>query len=209
MRGNRRSSSRRAAATLFAISATILALSMVVQARDEGTAVPTNVVITHPAYAYDFSDERILVGAAEYVFLGEVVEQVGDKGVPTSAPDIEIPQTQFLVKVITEIKGKLPPEVVVSQSSGVDKSTGDLILIDGDPVLKAGETVLFAVNTEPDFDWYTIVAGPFGATRAKDALAAEALVARFTAAERDQFVPVPDPDFVPPVADERERSQSD
>lgn len=199
MRDNRRTSSRRAIATLIAISASVAALSLVVQARDEGTAVPTNVVVTHPSYAYDYSDERILVGAAEFVFLGEVVEQVGDKGVPTSAPDIEIPQTQFLVKVITEIKGKLPPEVVVSQSSGVDKGTGDLILMDGDPLLKPGETVLFAVNSEPAFDWYTIVAGPFGATRAKDALDAEVLVTRFTLAERDQFVPVPDPDFVPPT----------
>ena len=192
--------SRSGIALAIAALVGLVALSALTAAREDETAPPTNVVVTHPAYPYDFNDKRILVGFAQYVFLGEVAEQVGNKGVPTSAPDIEIPQTQFRVKVMQEIKGKLPPEVVVSQSSALDKDTGDLILIDGDPLLQPGEVILFVANAEPEFDWYTIVAGPFGATRAKDADEAAALVTEFAQAERHQFVPVLDPSFVPPDA---------
>lgn len=188
----------------------LASFGLVTFAREsDGTTAPATTVITHPSYPYDYSDERILVGAAEFVFLGEVIEQIGNKGVPTSAPDIEIPQTQFLVKVIEPIKGRLPTEIIVSQSSGVDKSSGDLVLIDGDPLLKPGETVLFTVNAEPDLDWYTIVAGPFGATRAEDANEAAALVAQFTDAERHQFIPVPDPDFVPPDVEKEQARRSE
>ena len=177
----------------------LAALGAITAARQgEGTPVAGNAVILHPSYPYDYSDDRVLVGAAQFVFLGEVIEQVGTKGVPTSDPETEIPQTQFRVKVITEVKGDLPDEIVVSQSSGVEKSTGILVLIDGDPVLQSSETILFAVNEDKELGWYTIMAGPFGTTRANDAHDAASLVARFEQAALQQFVPVPDPNFVPP-----------
>lgn len=190
---------------VFGVLLGIASLSLVAVARDAelGTPVRPHIVITEPSYAYDFSNDQILVGTSEFVFLGQVVEQVSAKGIPTSDPEIEIPLTQFSVRVIEQIKGKLPTEgVVVSQSSGVDKSSGDLILVDGDPLLNPGEIVLFSVNLEPDFGWYQIAAGPYGAIRAKDARESDALVARFQEAEQKQFVPVVDPNFVPVVEPE-------
>lgn len=187
---------------VFGVLLGVASLSLVAVARDAdlGTPARPHIVITEPSYAYDFSNDQILVGTSEFVFLGQVVERVGTKGIPTSDPEIEIPLTQFSVRVLEQIKGKLPTDVVVvSQSSGVDKSSGDLILVDGDPLLNPGETVLFSVNLEPELGWYQIAAGPFGAVRAEDAREGDALVARFQEAEQKQFVPVVDPNFTPEV----------
>lgn len=173
----------------------VAALATVGVARDLPQASPSPAVyVVHPSYAYDVRDDRVLVGASEYVFLGEVLAQVGTEGVPTSDPEYQIPQTQFSVKVLEQIKGELPDEVVVSQGSGIDETTGNLLLLDGDPLLQPGEIVLFAANPDINVDgWYTISAGPYAAIRAKDAERADALVARFQAAAKDAFVPVPDP----------------
>ena len=161
-------------------------------AIDPPAATPAPAVyVIHPSYAYDFRDQRVLAGFADALFLGEVVKQTGSKGLPTSDPGAEIPQTQFSVKVIERITGDLPDEVVVSQGSAIDQATGDLLLLDGDPLLVPGEVVLFAVNREPDLGWYAIVAGPYGALRTKDAADADRLVAVFTLAAANPYVPVP------------------
>ncbi len=187
------SSSRRAILAAI-VAAGSLALARRGLALDTPVATPTpEVFITHPAYAYDFRDKRVLVGFADTVFLGEVVEQVGSRGLPTSDPEDEIPQTQFTVKVIERIKGDPPDKIVVSQGSGIEKASGSLVLLDGDPLLKPGEVVLFAANRSPDFDWYTIVAGPYGAIRTKDAEDAETMVSEFRAAAVDAFVPASTP----------------
>lgn len=179
-----------------AVTATVIIVAFGLQTlvqgfQESGTPVPA-VVSIEPSYGYDFGDARVLVAFADNVFLGKVIEEVGRKGRPTSAPDIEIPQTQFAVQVLEVIKGSLPETVIVNQESGIDKDTGKLYLIDGDPLLMANETVLFAVAYEPEYDWYTLVAGPFSAIRAKDAAEANLLVARFEQAELAQFLPVPD-----------------
>lgn len=188
----------------------VVALGMAAVARDLSQATPTpQVFIEHASYTNDFRDKRVLVGVSEYVFLGEVIAQVGTEGIPTSDPEYEIPQTQFSVKVLEEIKGALPDEVVVSQGSGIDKTSGALILLDGDPLLQPGEIVLFAVNPSLNFDWYTIVAGPYGAIRAKDVKEAAALVAEFRLAAQDAFVPVPDPDIQSEKDLERRQAQDE
>lgn len=170
------------------------ALSVAIVAGEAQYGSPSRpaIVISQPSYPYDFSDDRVLVGAAEFVFLGEVVARVGNKGTPTSAPDIELPLTQFSVKVLEQIKGTLPTdEIIVSQSSGIDKSTG--------------ETVIFVANYEPEFGWNQIGAGPFGSTRAKDASDAQALVTRFQEAEQNQIAPILAPNVVS-IADRQKQA---
>jgi len=150
-----------------------------------------------PMFAYQFEDDRQLIGYASDVFLGRVTAQVGSQGIGSSIPGDVIPQTQFSVEVQTVIKGQPPAVVTVSQGSGVDSDTGETVLINGDPLLQPGETVLFATNHEPDRGWYTIVGGGFGAARASSAGDAAALVTRFQQAAVNAFVPQPIPGYVP------------
>lgn len=189
---------------IAALSLGAVGLGAVAQQPDERArevAATPEIVVAFPSYAYDFSDDRILTAYASHVFLGRVIEQSGQEGLPTSSPEEVLPQTQFTVEVVVRIKGNLPDKVTVNQSSGIDQRTNQLVLLDGDPLLEKGELILFATAYEPEHGWYTIIGGPFGAKRAKDANDAAALVARFEAAEKEQFLPIPQ-DAPPPAADD-------
>ena len=116
-----------------------------------------------PEYAADFSYDRILVGASHNIFVGKVIQQVGnkDRGVG--------PETQFQVQIISNIKGNLNGNVVVDQQGGYlngvlyvvggGNGSGDVVL----PVksvtsylLQSGSTYLFATRYNSQLDWYTL-----------------------------------------------------
>lgn len=102
-------------------------------------------------YAADFSDDRILMGASHNVFVGKVIKQVGDK------QPMQIPEVQFAVEVVYNIKGNLSGTVVVDQYGGYDN--GILYYIeDAAPLLKPGATYLLATmyNRYNEEDWYTL-----------------------------------------------------
>lgn len=111
----------------------------------------------HVQYAADFSDDRILMGASHNVFVGKVIKHVGDK------QPIEIPETQFAVEVIYNIKGNLSGTVVVDQYGGYDN--GILYYIeDAAPLLKPGAAYLLATmyNRYNEEDWYILNSHPNG-----------------------------------------------
>lgn len=59
------------------------------------------------SFAFDVSDDRKLVGHAAAVFVGLVLRQAGEEGLPTSDPGMEMAQTQFSVEVLENIKGEI------------------------------------------------------------------------------------------------------
>lgn len=101
---------------------------------------------------YDTSDPRRVVGRAENVFVGRVVENRGDGGL---YPDL--PTTRFLVEPGESIKGTLNGAVTLHQMGGYD-ADGTLVTFEDDPLLVPGETYLFLARRDPRGDTYQLIA---------------------------------------------------
>lgn len=117
----------------------------------------------HPQYVADFSDDRILMGAAHNVFVGKVIRQLGEKALGSS------PETQFEVDVIFNIKGDLKENIVVNQFGGYKNGVlylmhgGDVVspgVDGGEELLAPGSTYLFVTRHLPEEDWYTFISHP-------------------------------------------------
>nr|MDQ5818384.1 hypothetical protein [Actinomycetota bacterium] len=115
------------------------------------TGTDGDVVNVEVDYAIEPTDERQLVGSATNVFVGRVIGKVGAEGAPLSGPgERVVPRTQFSVVVLENIKGDLGGEVTVSQTGGYDKSVGREVRIEGDPILKPDQELLFATSYNPE-----------------------------------------------------------
>jgi hypothetical protein len=112
---------------------------------------PENPVISSIEYnhAFDVSDIRRLVGWSDNVFIGKVKEQVGTKSKDG------IPETQFKVEVSDNIKGNFEGTVIVNQQGGYKEN--ELILIEGDQLLKEGQSYLFVTKHLKEENWNTLV----------------------------------------------------
>jgi hypothetical protein len=118
-------------------------------------------------YPVDYADDRVLVGASHNVFVGRVIAQSGqrDRGLG--------PETQFAVKIITNVKGELQGTVTVNQEGGF--KNGVLYSVGGSDVLgpngtdatyyllQPGKTYLLATRYNPTYGWYTL--NPFPTAR--------------------------------------------
>ncbi len=129
------------------------------------------VIRVEVSYGFNVKDEEKLVGFAENVFRGRVIEQVGSEKMADSASgDSGLPQTQFAVQPLENIKGELTGRVTVNQQGGSIKQNGKSkkVLIEGDPLLEPGKEYMFVTRYEEDKDWYTIAAQPFGDVKVED-----------------------------------------
>ncbi len=115
--------------------------------------------IGHPIYAFDPRDDRALTAYATDVFIGRVRGQTGAAAAPTSAPGQELPQSQFAVEVLQLLKGQAAGEVTVNQVGGLDPQANQIMLLEGDALLRPGARELFLVVSVPERGWYQIVAG--------------------------------------------------
>jgi hypothetical protein len=75
------------------------------------------VAAAHPVYVTDFSDDRKLVGASHYVFIGKVIKQLGNEKLSDGGAG-----TQFEIEVIENIKGKLVGTVAINQQGGLTEN---------------------------------------------------------------------------------------
>ncbi len=121
----------------------------------------TEIVKIHPQYAADFSNDRVLVGAAHNIFVGKVIEKVGAKDLGVG------PETQFEVEVIDTVKGILSGTVTVNQQAGY--KDGKLYVMEGDlftegsdqeSLLQIGSTYVFTTRYNEEEDWHTIISYP-------------------------------------------------
>lgn len=98
---------------------------------------------------FDVSDPNRLVGWADSVFIGKVVEQSGTKSLAG------LPETQFKVEVMDTIKGDIKGTVIVNQQGGYEGN--ELILVENDPLLENGKSYLFITKYLKDENWHTLV----------------------------------------------------
>ena len=142
----------------------------------------SNAGIGHPLYDLDPRDDRALAAYATDIFIGRVVGQTGAAGAPTSAPGQELPQSQFAVEVLQVVKGQAGGVITVNQVGGLDTQAGELMLLEGDALLRPGASELFLVVSVPERGWYQIVAAGHGHLPADDPARREALIDRFAQA---------------------------
>ncbi len=112
---------------------------------------PENPIIKTIEYSntFDLADTRQLVGWSDNVFIGKVLEQSGTKSLDG------IPETQFKVEVTDQIKGELDGTVIVNQQGGYEDK--ELILVEGDQLLKDGQLYLFVTKHLKEESWHTLV----------------------------------------------------
>lgn len=146
---------------------------------------PVKIVDAYLNEVADFSDDRILVGAAQNVFVGEVVQEVGSKRLDGT------PETQYSVKVHKNLKGKLKGEVIVNQFGGYDKdSEGNnvLVLYNEDEMLKEGRQYMFATRYLESEDWHTAITNQ-GTVELKNAEEENTSVGKIVSALKSPIVP--------------------
>lgn len=113
-------------------------------------------VDVHASYVFEAQEDPRLVGFSENVFVGTVIRNTG------STANAYIPQGQFEVQVKESIKGNLSGNVIVNQWGGYDAADQTTYLVEGDPLLKPGETAVFVTGARPGSAVQDIVAQPYG-----------------------------------------------
>lgn len=139
------------------------------------------VQTVHPHYVFDVQDDQRLVGFADNVFFGRATEKVDQ----TNLGGSEVPTTQFRVSVSEVVKGAVGDEVTVLQGGGYSAETDELLLVDGDPLLQAGQTYLFVTTNQPNGS--QLMVPKYGDLAVPNATARNALRERFEAAARHQI----------------------
>jgi hypothetical protein len=154
----------------------------------------------HGGWIADFNDPRQLVGAAQAVFVGRVVEQSGQE---EDYP--HFPRTQFKVEALHAIKSvrkldpnsieslpaepaPLPDVVTVDQYGGYTRNpTGKLTLalMDGQHLLVPGQTYLLATAYDPERNRYHVL--PHGAVPADDEDQLRAVMEQYNKAKREEI----------------------
>ena len=146
------------------------------------------------AYMFDLTDKRQLVGWADDVFVGRVIEQSSSGFVPSAGEKLmasQMPYTLFRVEVLESLKGSLSGVVELRQDG--DATT----LLESDPQLKAGEVCLFVTHgsydpkatqtgDQPAPGRPRVING-FGDVRVPEATARGAVVAEFRDAVENQI----------------------
>jgi hypothetical protein len=107
------------------------------------------IVTIHPNFVIDIYNTPELVGFSDNVFLGKVIAKKGSKSIGS------IPETQYKVEVIQNIKGNLNGVVEINQQGG--HKWNKLILMEGDKLLEAGNTYLFVTRYLQTENWHTLV----------------------------------------------------
>lgn len=102
----------------------------------------------------DLSNDRKLVGVADSVFFGQVLERLGQ------TEEFGWPETQFSVKVLQVLKGSVAGAVTVNQQGGYRQEDNSLFRMEGDPqLLETGGSYLLVTRPFQQKGWHTLVPG--------------------------------------------------
>lgn len=136
-------------------------LAIILQVTGRNFSLSHETILSELQYPADFSDDKLLVGAAHNIFIGKVIKQINTK-------DLGIgPETQFEVEVVDNIKGNIEGKVVVNQLGGY--KNGDLYITEDalftedseEPsLLQIGSTYLFSTRYNEQEEWHTLIAYP-------------------------------------------------
>ena len=159
--------------------AAILAVAYAAASRGPGGGAVRNIEVLP---AFDTGDPRKLVGFATDVFVGRVVGPRGGGG------EQDAPHTTFAVEVRESIKGRASGVVPLRQMGGRD-ADGALVLFEGQPLLRPGDTYLLVARRHPRSGEYHLVAPGDDAIRVTDGAERGELVRKYRRAHLDE-VPV-------------------
>lgn len=136
---------------IFAIPALAAALALSFAGLEllPGTSESPIIKTIEYSNSFDVSETNKLVGWADSVFIGRVVEQSGSKSIDG------FPETQFKVEVLQSIKGDLTGTVTVNQQGGYEGN--QLTLIENDSLLEEGKSYLLVTKYLEDENWHTLV----------------------------------------------------
>ncbi|WP_225728866.1 MULTISPECIES: hypothetical protein [unclassified Nocardia] len=136
---------------LFAV---MIAAAVVAGCDETPPDVPAGKVKNVEAeLAVDPSDRAAVAGWADAIFVGTVEENLH-----TEVPETGIPETQFRVAVVDQLKGELPAKVVVNQLGGTN-SRGEIIVVDNVPLIGPDKTYLFVTRYYAEKGWLTAATG--------------------------------------------------
>ena len=141
----------------------------------------TFISVAHPDYFKDMSDPKVLVGASQDVFVGEVIAKQGQTG------KYGYVESQYKVKVLEVFKGSLSGDVTVNRRGGYDRWTRTVQLVDGAP--NTGKSYLFATRSNSVEDWHTFAPG-YGELEVRDKTHADELRRTFIDAVENETVSV-------------------
>lgn len=162
-------------------------------ATPEGT-VPQCSGPTIADPAFDVSDKRLLVGFAENVFVGRVVEELGAKAHASAGAGPSMPRTRFSVEVVENVKGRLDGTVTVEQDGAYLPERRCVALVNGDPLLEHGREYMLLTRRGGGQDGpHEVVAPGYGDVPVEEASDREALVRRFEKAAKNQRDPLTGP----------------
>ena len=120
------------------------------------------VQMSHAHAVTDLSDDRKLAGFTQDIFIGRVLEKLGQ------TEERGWPETQFKVRVLDALKGEVQGDITVNQQGGIREADNSIYRREGDPnLLEAGKTYLFATRYYDAEDWHTVMPG-YGNLAIKD-----------------------------------------
>lgn len=139
--------------TVFALTLSALAFSTYfVQSQTPRTTSFFNIA--------DFSNDRVLVGVAENVFVAKITDHLSDTS------DRGVPETQFSGEIVANVKGNLSGRVIINQFPEDDVVIDDVVIYEPDNTfkyknpLKPGSTYIFSTLRHPDKNWQTTITHP-------------------------------------------------
>ncbi|MGL4298569.1 MAG: hypothetical protein ACRCW4_05785, partial [Candidatus Neomicrothrix subdominans] len=118
--------------------------------RDRSTD-PPQVRRVEVSFVTDISDQRKLAGLADDVFIARINGEKSKKRI-----DKELPETQYSATIIDSLKGNLSGEVVMNQQGGLDEEHHELVIFEGDELVKVGSVYLFATLRNETENWNTM-----------------------------------------------------
>ena len=107
------------------------------------------------SYEIDIDNEREVVGAAHYVFAAYVESMEGTEyknPVETSSGTYTTPYTNYKVRVLKNIKGKLDTtkEILIQKCGGISEDGNCNIVYEEDELPEAGKAYVFCSYVQPD-----------------------------------------------------------
>jgi hypothetical protein len=116
----------------------------------------TPIVRISVIYAFDVDKLEILVGFADYVFVGKVTGfkgTINDASAPLGLP-AGMPDTKYSVEVVENIKGNLVTDIEILKRGGLSENRKSKEIYPDDIMPQIGEHYIFVVAARNDGELY-------------------------------------------------------
>ncbi|MDO5100456.1 MAG: cell surface protein [Eubacteriales bacterium] len=117
----------------------------------EGAKTAPTVNTIEATYGVDVNSYPDLVGAADYVFVGEVKEELATAYQATSGPTT-IPYSRYMVQVTENLKGQLDmaKPIQIKKHGGLSEDQQIYHLLENDLLPEVGKSYIFVIYAQAD-----------------------------------------------------------